>query len=135
MAISKSPEPTNFRTGIVVAGVGVGLVAVVVILTWLYWPTPQMGADREVFDTVDALFTAVTGRSEERLTDCERRLHAYREEGKLAPAAAAQLDAIIRKARSGGWDSAARSLYAFMRAQRRDGPLESPTRGRQRKSN
>jgi hypothetical protein len=80
-----------------------------------------MGADEEVSRAVDALFTAVTARDEKRLTQCERRLQALQEAGKLPGAAAGYLDRFIRTARAGGWEPAARSLYDFIRAQRREG--------------
>ena len=51
-----------------------------------------MGADEEVFTTVDALFTAVTAHDEKLLGDCEQRLHAYRDAGKLPGDAADYLD-------------------------------------------
>jgi hypothetical protein len=106
-----------------VALVALGAVAVafLVIVTWSLWPAPQMGANREVFATVDALFTAVTARDEERLRECERHLRGHREAGKLPAQAADHLDGIIRQARAGSWQAAAERLYHFMRAQRREG--------------
>jgi hypothetical protein len=80
-----------------------------------------MGANEDVSRAVDALFTAVTARDEKRLAECERRLRALQEAGKLPGAAAGYLDRLIRTARTGGWEAAARSLYNFMRAQRREG--------------
>jgi len=79
-----------------------------------------MGADEEVSKAVDALFTAVTARDEKLLADCERRLLALDDAGKLPREAGAYLDNISRKARAGRWESAAQTLYDFMRAQRRD---------------
>jgi hypothetical protein len=81
--------------------------------------TPQLGADEEVFRTVDALFTAVTARDEKLLEECERRLHGYRDAGRLPRGAARELDRVIARARAGRWQSAAERLYDFMRAQRR----------------
>ena len=82
---------------------------------------PQMGASEEVFHTVDALYTAVRGRDEKQLGDCERRLARYRESGALPAAAAESLAGIIGTARGGDWQPAAEKLYDFMLAQRRDG--------------
>jgi len=79
-----------------------------------------MGADDRVFRTVDALFTAVTAHDENLVRQCEQRLHACRDDGKLPPKAAAHLDRIIAKSRDGHWDLAAKSLYDFMTAQRRE---------------
>lgn len=107
----------------------VGLAALAVVaLTGLalaayaWWPVPQMGSDDEVFKAVDALFTAVTSRDEGRLSRCEARLSAFAEEGRLPSAAARRLGGVIAQARAGGWEAAARSLYNFMQAQRREGP-------------
>jgi hypothetical protein len=88
------------------------------LLVWARLPPPQLKADEQVFNTVDALFTALTARDRARLDDCERRLKAYREQGKTSRAAAARLDAIIQQAHDGQWEPAARKLYDFMLAQR-----------------
>ena len=104
--------------------VGLGVVALVVVLVLSLRSPPQMGPDEEVFTTVDALFTAVTAKQELLLADCERRLLEYRKLGKLPANAAKSLDRIIAKARSGRWEPAAEELYDFMRAQRRDGAGE-----------
>jgi hypothetical protein len=82
---------------------------------------PQMGADKEVFATVDALFTAVTARSETLLSQCERGLRGQRDAGKLPTHASDYLNGIIQKARAGEWKAAAERLYEFMQVQRRDG--------------
>jgi hypothetical protein len=82
---------------------------------------PQMGPSEAVFDTVDALYTAVRNRDARRVTECEARLAGFRASGELPPAAADELAAIVAKARAGGWEAAAERLYTFMLAQRRDG--------------
>ena len=86
-----------------------------------------MGADEEVFKAVDALFTAVTARDEKLLGECEQRLSALKDAGKLPTDAAAYLDSVIRKARDGRWENAAEKLYDFMKAQRREGAEGRPT--------
>jgi hypothetical protein len=91
---------------------------------------PQMGGDEEAFATVDALFTAVTARDVQKLAECERRLHELRDAGKLPKDAAEHLDGIVRKARGGGWESAAERLYAFMREQRREGHPPRPPKAK-----
>lgn len=96
----------------------IGVLLLVFVIRWLMSP-PQMGTDEEVFNTVDALFTAVTSKDLKRLEDCENRLRSYREEGKLPPAAAKNLDSIITRARAGQWKPAAEQLYGFMYAQKR----------------
>ncbi|HEY1380329.1 MAG TPA: hypothetical protein VGF55_26235 [Gemmataceae bacterium] len=102
------------------AALGVGAVAGVVLAVLGLRSPPQMGADPDVFRTVDALFTAVTGRDERRLGECEHRLRGLRDAGALPPAAADYLDGVIRQARAGDWRPAAERLYKFMIAQRRD---------------
>jgi hypothetical protein len=82
---------------------------------------PQMGADEEAFGAVDALFTAVTARDVKLLEQCEQRLRVLREEGKLPAEAAEYLAEVGATAREGRWESAAKTLYGFMKAQRREG--------------
>jgi hypothetical protein len=112
-----------------VAMVVLGALATIVAVAMYFGlrPPPQMGTSEEVFNTVDALFTAVTSHDERRLGECEKRLQGYREVGKLPPDAADALDAIIHKARSGAWQAAAERLYDFMKAQRRDGYAAPPS--------
>jgi hypothetical protein len=98
---------------LLVVGVGVWL--------WMIQPPPQLANDPEVFDTVDALFTAVTAHNERLLGECESRLKSHQSAGKLPDAAASSLDAVIRRARSGAWQPAAEQLYTFMMGQRREG--------------
>jgi hypothetical protein len=97
-----------------------GLAGAVVLYVRLSRP-PQMGADEEVFRTVDALYTAVRGRDAARLEQCAARLEEHRRAGKLPKDAAAHLDGIVRRARAGRWQAASERLYAFMLAQRREG--------------
>jgi hypothetical protein len=103
----------------VVGGV-VALGAVACLAAFLGRP-PQMGADEEVFTTVDALYTAVTARDERLVAQCEARLRDARAEGKLPPDAAAYLNDVIARARGGRWESAAQRLYDFMKVQKREG--------------
>jgi hypothetical protein len=112
---------------VVVATGGLGFA--VLVAGWFVWwgKPPQMGADEEVFKTVDALFTAVTARDEKRLGECEQRLNALKDAGKLPKDAAAYLDNVIHKARDGRWQAAAEKLYHFMKAQRRESAQGHPT--------
>jgi hypothetical protein len=104
--------------GVIGGGLALG-VGLVLLVAWSR--APQIGPDEAVFRSVDALFTAVAARDLPRLEACERRLHDHRAAGRLPPAAADALDAIVAQARSGAWQSAAERLYDFMKAQRRDG--------------
>lgn len=103
----------------------VGMAAVALAGVAAYWfrPPPQMGVDSGVFETVDALYTAVRLKDEGKVMACEQRLHAARDAGKLPAAAASHLDGVIGRARAGGWQAAAERLYDFMLAQRREGEL------------
>jgi hypothetical protein len=96
-----------------------GLVVLAGIALFVHWrwPEPQLEADEDVFNTVDALFTALTSQDVGRLEDCQRRLDSYREEDRLPPGAAKVLDTVIEQAHSGDWEPAARRLYDFMYAQ------------------
>jgi hypothetical protein len=100
---------------------------VILLLCWFVWWTkpPQMGADEEVFATVDALFTALTARDEKLLGQCEQRLHALKDAGKMPGDAWDYLAGIMQMARAGRWESAAERLYGFMKAQQREGASES----------
>jgi hypothetical protein len=100
----------------------VGVVIAVAGAAWWSWsltPPPQIGADEEVFQTVDALFTALTSRDEKRLGECEQRLHASCDAGRLPAEPARYLDGVIQEARTGDWERAARRLYDFMYGQRK----------------
>ena len=95
------------------------LVAGLAGLAWGFQSPPQLGHDEEVFQTVDALFTALTSRDLRRLEDCEQRLQFQRETGRLPVPAARSLERVIAQARRGEWRPAAERLYRFMHAQRR----------------
>jgi hypothetical protein len=122
----RSTEGDRGRRERTVLAVLAGLLVLVVgAVAYHYWSRPpQMGASAEAFDTVDALYTAVRSRDEKAVGACERRLHSYRDTGALPADAAASLDGVIRQTRSGSWDAAARQLYGFMLAQRREGADE-----------
>jgi hypothetical protein len=83
-----------------------------------------MGADEEVFATVDALFTAVTARDATLLRRSEERLRSLAEGGKLSAKARGYLDGIVSDARGGEWGPAAERLYGFLLAPRRVGTPE-----------
>jgi hypothetical protein len=121
-----SANGSTRRRAVLVAAAVAGLAVLVGLFLWWWSKPPQMGADEEVSKNVDALFTAVTARDEKLLADCQRRLVTLKDTGKLPGEASAYLDNIISKARAGGWESAAQSLYDFMRAQRREGSHEHP---------
>lgn len=116
---------TTWRAGLVPAFVG---SVVLLIACWFDWwgSPPQMGTDENVFKTVDALFTAVTARDEKLLADCDQRLHALKDAGKLPGETATYLDNVIGRARAGRWESAAQTLYDVMRAQRREVMRDHP---------
>ncbi len=111
---------TSGRRRAIMAAVGLAFAAALACgLAWRSTP-PQMGADEQVFTAVDALFTAVTARDEVLLGQCDERLRALAETGKLPRDAWAYLRGVIEKARAGRWQPAAERLYTFMKSQRRD---------------
>ena len=118
-------DPGGRRVAWVVMGLlALGLVG---LALWsLLRVPPQMGADPEVFETVDALYTAVRNRDEPRVQACEKRFAEYRASGALPAGAAESLARIIRAARDGSWERAAERLYDFMLAQRREGAVDRP---------
>lgn len=121
MNLRKQSPPAPLSPRRWVLGAGVLTLMFIAWSIYLLWPTPQLGGDEEVLRTVDALFTAVTGRNDKALQDCERRLRLYREAGKLPTSAAETLDTVIAQARGGRWEAAATRLYDFILAQRGDG--------------
>lgn len=104
--------------GRIVAG---GCLLVGVVLLWWFLSRPvQMGADPEVFKTVDALYTAIRNQDKKQLASCEATLKDHFRGGRLPATASQSLNKVIAKAQSGEWEPAAKSLYSFMLAQRRD---------------
>jgi hypothetical protein len=84
-----------------------------------YRAAPQLPPSDDVYNTVDALFTAVTAHDSQRLALCQQRLASYKDCGSLPAAAAKRLERIIALANSGDWTAAARQLYDFIQAQER----------------
>jgi len=133
MATSETVDATNRAkvAWLVLGALGLGFVVAIVLA--LRTP-PQLAANEEVFKTVDALYTAVRMKDEKRLGECEKRLHGYRDAGKLPKESSEVLDGVIAKARSGGWEMATERLYDFMLAQRREGAEEQPPPKREPKA-
>jgi hypothetical protein len=112
-------EPTTTRNRALI-GTAVAGLAVLGAFWWFARSSPpQIGGNERTVMAVDALFTAVTARDDKLLGECERRLHALKDAGALSDNASASLDGIIKTARDGGWESAAQTLYDFMKGQRR----------------
>ena len=101
-----------------------GVAGMIALVIWWGQP-PQMGIDENVFRTVDALYTAVRSESPARVSQCEQRLNQYREQGSLPKPAHEFLAGVIARTKKGEWEPAAKRLYDFMLAQRRDGPTGS----------
>ena len=126
-------DGNSTRRSVVIAA-GIIALAGLLVCWFVWWTTPpQMGADEAVFAAVDALFTAVTARDEKLLGQCERRLHALKDAGKLPADASDYLDGIVQKAHAARWESAAERLYEFMKTQRREGAGESSHKERNRR--
>ena len=98
----------------------VGTVAVLLLAfqIWTRWPAPQMPTDEQVFNTVDALFTAVTAHDAARLSECEQRLKTYHADGRISDAVADRLSGVVQQAHDGDWEPAAQTLYDFILGQR-----------------
>lgn len=79
----------------------------------------QIGSDEEVFNEVDALYTAVTAKRADLLDQCYARLEELHRQGDLPTDAFDELTAICETARQDEWQSAAETLYEFMRGQRK----------------
>ena len=112
MAVESTKRAT-FIVGSIVLLLGLGW--------WFFCPSspPQLGGDDEVFDAVDALFTAVRSRDDRLLDGCQERLEGYERDGKLPAEAARYLDEVLATARAGKRRPAAEKLYEFMKGQRR----------------
>lgn len=123
--IERHPESVSRSRVAMYALVGLAVMCGVAVAIVYFSRAPQMGADEDVFRTVDALYTAVRMKDAARVADCEKRLGEYRQAGKLPKGAADSLDRVIAKTRNGHWQSATESLYEFMLAQRRDGARAS----------
>src|SRR6478752_7718895 len=80
---------------------------------------PQIGADRDSFQAVDALYTAVSLRDSQLLARCDKTLQDLRAKGKLPEAVGQSLESMIAEAREGKWEDAQGRLGDFMRRQRR----------------
>ena len=120
MAISKRDGRRVLRQGLLLTASGLAAAAGAAWLYMIFLQPPQIGVDEQAFSAVDALFTAVTGHNEKLVSDCEQRLHELTDQGKLPQDAADYLDEVIKMCHAGQWDPAAKRLYGFMRAQRRD---------------
>lgn len=94
------------------------LISLVLVLLGCGGP-PHMGLDREVFSTVDALYTAVGIKDMNQVERCEKTLRELHAAGKLPQDAWQALSGIIGRARDGSWDSAAGELRWFMKGQKR----------------
>jgi hypothetical protein len=80
---------------------------------------PQIGADRDTFKAVDALYTAVSLRDPKLVDQCETKLKGLRDAGKIPETASKSLDSIIAEAKGGKWEPAQERLGRFLEGQRR----------------
>ena len=80
---------------------------------------PSMGIDKEVFEAVDALYTAVSLHDAAQVQRCATTLEGSHAAGRLPTAAHEALAGIIEETRRGGWESARLDLRDFMQDQRR----------------
>ena len=94
------------------------MIFVFVTFTWLWSGVPQLKYDDQVFRSLDAMFTAVTARSNSKLNDCGHRLETLHDEGRIPEAAWNRISKCRELAHRGEWDTAARSLYQLIESQR-----------------
>jgi hypothetical protein len=80
---------------------------------------PQIGADKDTFKTVDALYTAVSLRDPKLVGQCAAKLQRLRDASKIPAGAYSSLESIIAAANDGKWESAQERLSTFMEGQRR----------------
>ena len=119
MATDTQANPRDRVAWLALSGLA-GLVILVLLVSWWRRP-PQMGIDDHVFNTVDALYTAVRSEDPKRVSQCEERLKGYHEKGSLPKPAFDFLTDVIARAKRGEWEPATKRLYDFMLAQRREG--------------
>jgi hypothetical protein len=80
---------------------------------------PQIGADRDSFKAVDALYTAVSLHDPKLVGQCEANLKGLRDASKLPQGAFSSLQSIIAEANDGKWEPAQERLTNFMEGQGR----------------
>lgn len=80
---------------------------------------PQIGADRETFKAVDALYTAVSLRDPKLVAQCSATLKGLHDASKVPDRAFSSLESIIAEAKDGKWEPAQKRLSDFMEGQRR----------------
>ncbi len=80
---------------------------------------PQIGADREAFKAVDALYTAVGLRDAGKIDQCGAELKSLQEAGKVPEDVYKSLESISAEAKDGRWETAQERLSKFMEGQRR----------------
>ena len=78
---------------------------------------PQIGADRETFKAVDALYTAIGLRDAARVEQTGAKLKSLRDAGKLPGGAYRSLEPIIAESREQQWEPALGRLSRFMEGQ------------------
>jgi hypothetical protein len=67
---------------------------------------PQIGANREAFKAVDALYTAVSLKDATLLAQCAEELDVLSAAGALPADASRRLASIIAHAKDGSWEQA-----------------------------
>jgi hypothetical protein len=80
---------------------------------------PQIGADKESFKTVDALYTAVGLKDSKLVDQCNQKLKTLHDADRLPEGASRSLESIIAETRDGKWEDAQAHLSRFMEGQRR----------------
>lgn len=79
---------------------------------------PAMGDDREVFTTIDALYTGISLRDATQVDRCARTLDQLKEAGRLPVEAHEAISRLVAQSRDGQWETAQSDLRRFMLDQR-----------------
>lgn len=92
---------------------------------------PQLNGDRSCKAAVDALWSAVSAREPQLLSQCEAVLTELHDDHRLSDEALEALERVIRQAREGDWQGARARLKKFIKAQKSSplktiGPSQSP---------
>ena len=100
-----------------------------VLIAWSSWvliltiggcgSEPQIGANKQVFKGVDALYTAVSLKDRKLVDQCAAELKRLFAAGSVPENASRTLDAIMAEARDGKWEPAQQRLQRFMEGQHR----------------
>lgn len=106
------PSKLRWLLGVVV------LLAVPLVIIW--WPGCREyppASSPEALEVMKLVYTACNTRSEQRLTEAEKKASQLAQEGKLSAQEQALIGEWITKARAGGWDEVADAAFRYFEDQ------------------